>query len=324
MNNNNEIYFGDKNTFAIKYIPENKLLDERGHIWYYAYLHLVINGQLIGHPDESCSVNNWTYKLERFLNNIRDNKLKNEAFLNKRDDEIFELIWKANQLPEDFNPVYSHLPQLDSSVWAYCRLSLGETIDAYSITVTEEDSSLKFIWKGWQEPCPVELIGVLFSKSVDKNFVIQTLQECIDYVSKDLENYKEIITPVNEDQQEFWKMLKATATTLTENTHRKMTCEFSELVWEQLDDLGKKALLIAKERIKENVSEQECDIYLNQLQKQLNGSSPSPYSPVMWALQKPTNSYPAWYAAGIAGSNVVDLNISTYRQLCDIIKKYTA
>lgn len=103
-----------------------------------------------------------------------------------------------------------------------------------------------------------------------------------------------------------------------------MTCEFSELVWEQLDDLGKKALLIAKERIKENVSEQECDIYLNQLQKQLNGSSPSPYSPVMWALQKPTNSYPAWYVAGIAGSNVVDLNISTYRQLCDIIKKYTA
>ena len=190
MDRPQEIYFGDKNTFAIRYRSDYKT-GTNDNTWYYAFLHLQLNGQLIGDPDETCSVNTWLHSIELFLKRIRDNNLVHSEFLNKTDDELFELIWKANQFEEDFNSKYSYLPQLDNSVWSKCSFGIDETTDAYLITTTEIENKIKFMWQGWRHPCPANLIDKLFSLTLDKEVVIKTLMDCIKYVSADLSNYKE-------------------------------------------------------------------------------------------------------------------------------------
>ena len=188
----NKKYFGDKETFAIRYVPEFKSTYQ-GHTWYYAYLHLQLGGQIIGTIEESCSAPNWTYKAALLLDRLTNHfdKFSHPEFLNRTDQEIFELVWKSNQLDTEFDPQYAYLPQLDNNVWVYCGLGLGETIDAYLITITAFDNVIKFIWKGWRDPCPKHEIGILNSVSVDKDVVIETLDQCIKYVDKDLRNYKE-------------------------------------------------------------------------------------------------------------------------------------
>ncbi len=52
-----EIYFGDKETFAIRYIPGYIIKDIKPY--YYAYCHLVLGGQIIGDKDEVCYLRSW-------------------------------------------------------------------------------------------------------------------------------------------------------------------------------------------------------------------------------------------------------------------------
>jgi len=61
--------------------------------------------------------------------------------------------------------------------------------------------------------------------------------------------------------------------------------------------------------------------YQKKLRKKLPPTKTHPYSVLLWALQISSASYPSWYAAGIAGSNVVDLRKGSYKQLIDLVKK---
>jgi len=158
--------------------------------WYYAFLHLSVNGKIIGDPLESCSVLTWLNSVSLFLNRIKNNELANDEFSNRKDDELFELIWKANQFKDEFNPAYTYLPQLDSAVWENCHLSLDETTDAYLITTTQIDDDIKIIWQGWRNPCTPNLINKLFSLSIRKETLIKILEDCHTYVMADLANYR--------------------------------------------------------------------------------------------------------------------------------------
>ncbi|WKN41687.1 hypothetical protein [Tunicatimonas pelagia] len=117
--------------------------------------------------------------------------MKNDEFKNRSDEEVFELIWKANQLEDEFDPTFNHLPILDNSIWAACHISIDETTDAWLITMIEENDELKLIWKGWRNPCPEERIGKLYAVSIDKELAVKTIKECIDQIENDYRHYPE-------------------------------------------------------------------------------------------------------------------------------------
>ena len=51
MNSKRESIFGDKNTFAIRYVPG---YSDKSKKYFYAYCHLVLGGQIIGDTQEIC------------------------------------------------------------------------------------------------------------------------------------------------------------------------------------------------------------------------------------------------------------------------------
>ena len=183
-------YFGDKNTFAISYIPGYKYHSD-GMDHYYANCHLVLGGQLIGHPKEPCYLGSWLYSLKLIIDKIKNDfsSFSHLEFLNKSDREIFELIWKANRKEDSYKAEYAYLPTLDNKVWSNCSLDIDETIDAYLMTMTEDNGKIKFMWEAWRAPCPKSKIGKLFSITVDRFFVIETLETCIAQIESEYLNY---------------------------------------------------------------------------------------------------------------------------------------
>ena len=183
-----EIYIGDKNSFAIRYVPGYTYRDS-GH--YYAFCHLVLGGQIIGNPAESCSLNSWKYSLKLLKDRIKNDfeSIAHLEFSNKSDRELFELIWKANQLEEEYKDEYKYLPVLDNQVWSSCHISIDETTDAYLITMTETEGKIKFLWEGWREPCPEDKIGKLFEVTVDRNIVIEAMENCLDKIEREYQKY---------------------------------------------------------------------------------------------------------------------------------------
>jgi hypothetical protein len=183
-----ETYIGDKNIFAIRYVPGYTYQDS-GH--YYAFCHLVLGGQIIGDPNESCFLSSWKYSLQHLKDRIKNdfNSIIHAEFSNKSDREIFELIWKANQLEEEYKDEYKYLPMLDNKVWSNCHISIDETTDAYLITMTETEGKIKFLWKGWREPCTEDKIGKLFAVTVDRNLVIEAMESCLDKIEKEYQEY---------------------------------------------------------------------------------------------------------------------------------------
>ncbi len=186
-----EIIFGDKSTFAIRYVPGYVYKDHPD--WLYAYLHFVLGGHVIGDQEESCAVEkSWLGSLKLVKDNLIKNRLRHPVFKNRSDDELFELVYKANQSDSEFKSQYKHLPQLDSEIWSNCCISMDETTDAYLIVLVDIDDKLKFIWEGWREPCSADEIGQQFSITVDKKFVLKAIDDCINYVENDFKNYPKI------------------------------------------------------------------------------------------------------------------------------------
>lgn len=183
-----EKYFGDRKIFAIRYIPGYSC-ESKKH--YYAHCHLVLGGQIIGDKEEICYLNTWRYKIEILKERIKNNfnALIQEEFKNKADEELFELICKANQEVDEYKVEFAHLPVLHSKVWSDCHISIDETTDAFLITMTEIDGKIKFLWKGLREPCPIEKIGKLYSVIADRQFVIETMEECLQTLDKEYLTY---------------------------------------------------------------------------------------------------------------------------------------
>lgn len=163
------VYFGNKNTFAVRY-ARGYTDKDNGH--FYAYCHLVLGGQIIGDKDELFFKKSWHYSLERIKERIRNNfsDISNNEFINRSDREIFELVWKANQLEEEYKPEYAYLPVLSNEVWSNCGLSIGETTDAYLMVMVGSGNDVKFTWEGWRAPCPEERTGKLFTVSIGQGF----------------------------------------------------------------------------------------------------------------------------------------------------------
>ncbi len=124
--------------------------------------------------------------------------------------------------------------------------------------------------------------------------------------------------------EDYWDILEINSKVFSEATHRKIACTFSRLLWNELDELGRNALIAAEDYSMGKETIETCADYQKQLQKFLPGDGKSiPYSAVIWALQMPTDSYPMWYCAAIVGVNIIDLKAATNKELCAIVKKIT-
>lgn len=179
-----ETYIGNPNTFAIRYVPGYV---DKSKKYLYAYCHLVLAGQIIGEKEEICFLNTWLYSIKILKDLITKDysSLCHSEFVSRTDREIFEMIWKANQLEEDYSQVYKYLPVLEHKFWVNCSVSLDETTDAFLIAMVGYDNKLKFIWQRWREPCPADQINRLYSIVVDREFVASVMEECISKIGNE-------------------------------------------------------------------------------------------------------------------------------------------
>lgn len=196
MSDKKEVIFGDKATFAIRYAP-HQIYRKGSHPdegFVMAYLHLILGNQLIGEKNESCCVGTWMCMMDSTLNQLEHNfhRMKHPEFSNfTRDDEILELIMKPNRLEEEYLPQYDYLPVLPEYIWNACSLYIDETTDAWIIKMTAHQDQIKFIWKGWRNPCPAYRIGKVYSVIAERDAVIDTIKACYGYVANDIKNYND-------------------------------------------------------------------------------------------------------------------------------------
>jgi hypothetical protein len=143
--------FGDKNTFAICYRPRPEWNTQTQVL---IYCHLMLAGTIIGDPDEVDMLGTCVGALDRLRNKIINNegKLSDVLFNGLSDDEIMELVYKSNQLEEEYNPIYAHLPaQTTNKLWLKHTVSMAESTDQHAIVVFEQNGQLKFLWQSWGE-----------------------------------------------------------------------------------------------------------------------------------------------------------------------------
>ena len=160
MNSQRIYFFGDKNTFAIRYVPG---YFDKSKKYFYAYCHLILGGQIIGDLHEICYLDSWKNSIEKLKDQLLNNfgSISNSEFKDRNDREIFELINKANQIQEDYNPDFYYLSVLENSIWNNCHFNIDETTDAYTLSMIEFSGKIKFLWKGCSEPCPKDQIMFL-------------------------------------------------------------------------------------------------------------------------------------------------------------------
>jgi hypothetical protein len=138
--------FGDTSSFAIRCDPDPLVIGRRS----FAICHLILSGEEIGDPDDTDMVGVSASHLEMLEERIlgKYGSLEQELFSSYTDLEILELIFKSNQLEEEFDDKYSYLPVLESEgLWGKHTFYLGESLDAYFMVMVKQDGLLKFIWR---------------------------------------------------------------------------------------------------------------------------------------------------------------------------------
>jgi hypothetical protein len=173
--------FGNKETFAINYRPEDPW---EGGKYVFPYIHLILGGKFIGNPEESCLLGTWwsyfSPKIEYFKK-MRGN-YRHPAFEGLSDEEIFELISRTNVDEPIFEAKYPNLPKVEDYLWERHHFSIDETIDGHYIQVIEENNQLKFMWisNGWYEP--QEEVGKLYTALVDYEDFFKTSSDFFDFL----------------------------------------------------------------------------------------------------------------------------------------------
>jgi hypothetical protein len=156
MKNKNKIFYGDKKSFAIRFLKNENSK--------FAFCHLMLAEKIIGDINETCYLGTWKNSIETLKEKIENGNFKVDkykTFENKNDDEIFDMIWDEDQ------------------EYRILQVTIDETIDAYLISLIEKAGMLKFLWKGWREPCPKNQIGKLNTIEIDIAKVIKTIENTL-------------------------------------------------------------------------------------------------------------------------------------------------
>ncbi len=114
----------------------------------------MLKGEVIGNPDEVDMLGTCIGDLQRLRNKVLENQgiPTDPLFNGLNDDEIVELIYKSNQLEEEFNPTYTYLPALETNeLWYRHQVALAESTDHFALVVLEKNEKLKFLWQKFED-----------------------------------------------------------------------------------------------------------------------------------------------------------------------------
>ena len=190
------ITFGDVNDFAINYqpCPESYNYDHTSKM---AICHLVINDNLIGRSTEECYLPTWLFNLTDRKKRIIDTKdfLFPKEFEDLTDREIFEIILKANQLEEEFDPDFFYLPQLDDKLWSRHSFTIDETIDSYVCFFYIRDGQIMFLIENNNGILESDYRSYKFIfHSVDLNYFINIIDQATIFLTQQYPYLKENIS----------------------------------------------------------------------------------------------------------------------------------
>jgi hypothetical protein len=171
--------FGDKNTFAIDcFVPGHIPPEEQVLI----YCHLVLGNQYIGLPDDPDLLGTCGLHLKKLKEIVlgENEQITHSLFDSLSDREILELIWKANQSEEEFDPGFNYLPNLESErLWSKHTFMLGESLDQYYMAVIDQFENIKFIWTEGKRT-----ESELYVTISNRDFVISTIDDCLTYMKQ--------------------------------------------------------------------------------------------------------------------------------------------
>jgi Immunity protein 42 len=143
--------FGEKDIFAISYKPGAEWSSGSQVL---IFCHIMLKGTIIGNTEEVEMLGTCVADLQRLRDKVQTNEgyFRDPLFDGLDDNEVMELIYRSNQLEEDYDPAFSYLPSVETNdLWYRHTVTLAESTDHYAIVVFEEKGLLKFLWQKWED-----------------------------------------------------------------------------------------------------------------------------------------------------------------------------
>ncbi len=181
MNIQIERFIGNPDVFAIAYCEWPKEYGESiSNGYHFIISYWVIDNNVISNM--SCSLVNRLYdKLTSNSEFIRKNQ--NSLYIKEFDgltnSEIFELIMKSNQLEDEYDPQYLHLPVLENEIWSRHTIFLDETVDGFTICYYVKNDEINIIIKDYED-------NRIISQTMPINTFLNTIDEFVSFL---LEKY---------------------------------------------------------------------------------------------------------------------------------------
>lgn len=175
--------FGDSNSFAIECSIDSEPSTQYPTI----FCHLVLGNELIGNAEECdllelCAMH--LYDLRELIDEGKGS-LTHPLFQTLNDREILELIYKSNQLEEEFNPAFSYLPALEEeSLLSRHTFMLAESLDQHYLVLIEQDEKLKFIWSRERNT-----ESTVRSVECDRRTIVDAISSCLEYLKHSYPNH---------------------------------------------------------------------------------------------------------------------------------------
>lgn len=176
--------FGEESRFAIacKASPEKHDEPPAGKM---AFCHLVVGNKLLGNPEEPCYLPTWLYRINDIRNELYSKRhlLFPIIFEGLTDREIFEMISRANQDEEEFDPDFHYLPQPENELWSMHRFALDETTDNYRVFFYVKDNAITFLIEDQSKQNAREReAGRFIFHTVDLGFFIHTIDGAVKFL----------------------------------------------------------------------------------------------------------------------------------------------
>jgi hypothetical protein len=143
--------------------------------------HMIVGARVVGDPNDIELVGLYEGDLKRMLDRVLHLRAVGHDFSidGLSDREVVELVLKANQLEDEFDPKFIHLPQLESKFWYTHQLFLATTTDQDFVGVFNSRNNIKLFHFNFNTP-QTEVHTVI----CDFATVIAAIEGCIKFLKE--------------------------------------------------------------------------------------------------------------------------------------------
>lgn len=187
MKNDEYLVFGEPAQFAIRFKEYEavKQVNRSGLQTDYSlqvHAHFVIGGEVVGIEDDQFMLGTWLGCIERFLGRMQRDEIPfyDAVFAGLGMEEVLALVFKANQLEEEYDPQFAHLPVKDSGFWNKHMLHFGYITDWHLLVFFDDGNGLKIIHTPWRE-YEAKNGEALHMARVDAQVVLNMAEQFVSY-----------------------------------------------------------------------------------------------------------------------------------------------